>query len=65
MKKVMTLLKSQKGQGLVEYGILVALIALVSIIVVTTLGTNVRDAFQAIVDNFNVTPGGGGAGAGG
>jgi pilus assembly protein Flp/PilA len=61
MKNALRLLKSEKGQGLVEYGILVALIALVSILVVTTLGTNVRDAFQAIVDNFNVNPGGGAA----
>lgn len=52
MKKALQIFKSQKGQGLVEYAILVALIALVSIVVVTTLGTHVQTAFNNIVAKF-------------
>lgn len=52
LKSQKDLFKSQKGQGLVEYAILVALIALVSIVVVTTLGTHVQTAFNNIVAKF-------------
>ncbi len=37
------------GATLLEYGLLVGLIAVVSITVITTLGTEIRDAFQSIV----------------
>lgn len=52
MKKIGEILKSEKGQGLVEYAILVSLIALVSIVVVTTLGTHVKTAFTNITAKF-------------
>jgi pilus assembly protein Flp/PilA len=42
----------EKGQALVEYALILALIAVVSIGVLTTLGTSVRDQLQAIVDAF-------------
>ena len=38
------------GQTMVEYGLLVALIAVVLIVVVTTLGTTIDGKFQAVVD---------------
>ena len=41
-----------KGATLVEYGIMVALIAAVVIGTVVTLGGQVQDAFQAIVDEL-------------
>lgn len=43
-------LRKQQGATLVEYGLLVALIAAVCIAVVTTLGTQIQAAFQSIVD---------------
>ena len=38
--------KSERGATMVEYGILVALIAVVSIAVIGALGLNVFDAFD-------------------
>jgi pilus assembly protein Flp/PilA len=38
-----------RGATAVEYGLIVALIAAVIIVVVTTLGTNIRTAFCRIV----------------
>lgn len=40
----------EKGATAVEYGIMVALIAVVIIVAVTTLGTNLNSAFQNIVN---------------
>jgi len=42
-------LTSEKGATAVEYGIMVALIAVVIIVAVTTLGTNINSAFETIV----------------
>jgi pilus assembly protein Flp/PilA len=41
---------SEQGATAVEYGMLVALIAAVIVVVVTTLGGQVNDAFQTISD---------------
>ena len=38
----------EKGQGLVEYAIIIALIAIVVIAVVTTLGKKVNNTFNNI-----------------
>jgi Flp pilus assembly pilin Flp len=35
-----------RGQGLVEYALIIVLIALVSITILTTLGTSVRSVFS-------------------
>jgi pilus assembly protein Flp/PilA len=43
------LARDEQGATMTEYGIMVALIAAVSIGVVTTLGTQVSTAFQTIV----------------
>jgi pilus assembly protein Flp/PilA len=44
--------KATKGATAVEYGLLVALIAGVIILVVTTLGTQIQATFQNIVDKL-------------
>lgn len=50
MKAVITrFLHDEEGATMVEYGIMVALIAAICIIVITTLGTQIRAAFQSIV----------------
>ena len=38
----------EDGATMVEYGLMVALIAAVCIAVVTTLGTNIQDKFQSV-----------------
>ncbi len=40
--------KEQKGATAVEYGMMVALIAAVIVIIVTTLGTQVNNAFTTV-----------------
>ena len=42
--------KNQKGATMVEYAIMVALIATVSIAIVGTLGTQVSSTFQSASD---------------
>ena len=45
--------KSDEGQDLLEYALLVALIAIVCIIAITTTGTNVNDIFVKIGDELD------------
>ena len=47
-KQVTRLAKDEEGAALVEYGMLVGLIAVVCIAAVTTLGTTVNGVFGAI-----------------
>jgi len=42
------------GQGLVEYAIILALIAIVVIAVMTTLGAKVNNTFNSISDSLSV-----------
>jgi pilus assembly protein Flp/PilA len=42
------LVREEEGQTLVEYGLLVALIALVVIAILTLLGTKVRNLFVTV-----------------
>jgi pilus assembly protein Flp/PilA len=52
-------LKRDEGLETVEYALIAALIAVVAIGVITTLGTGVRDTFQSIVDAIGAAPAGG------
>ena len=49
------LLRNDSGQDLLEYALLVALIALVAVGAITTTGENVSIIFDAIADKL-VTP---------
>ena len=44
----------EKGQGLVEYAIILALIAIVVIAVMTTLGNKVNNTLDKIGDSLTV-----------
>jgi pilus assembly protein Flp/PilA len=50
--------RREDGQAAVEYGVLLALILVVSIVVIGLLGGEVKDAFQGVLDAI---PGGGGS----
>jgi pilus assembly protein Flp/PilA len=52
--------RREDGQAAVEYGVLLALILVVSIVVIGLLGGEVQAAFQSVVDAL---PGGGGGGS--
>jgi pilus assembly protein Flp/PilA len=43
-----TFVAGEEGATMVEYGLMVALIAAVCIAVVTTLGTNIQAKFQSV-----------------
>lgn len=63
MKRLLwTLLSDEEGQGMVEYGIIVALIAVVVIGAVKTLGTNTQSTFNNAATAIGSTTGGGGGG---
>jgi pilus assembly protein Flp/PilA len=49
---VATLRDREEGQALVEYALIVALIAVVTIGALTALGTSVRDQLQFIADSI-------------
>lgn len=44
--------KDERGQGMVEYGLIIALIAAVVIVALTPLGTTVRDLFNGLIDDL-------------
>jgi pilus assembly protein Flp/PilA len=47
--------RDEKGAALVEYGLLVGLIAVICVVAVTTLGQEISDAFSTIaVDLSNI-----------
>ena len=48
MRSFLTLLRNDEGATMVEYGIMVALIAAVCIVLISTLGQNVSSAFQSV-----------------
>jgi len=50
MKLLKRLFREEEGATAVEYGIMVALIAVVIIAVVTTIGTNLQNVFQNVAD---------------
>jgi pilus assembly protein Flp/PilA len=48
--RVQQLRDGEEGQAAVEYGVLVALIIAIAVGVIATLGTDVKAAFQTVVD---------------
>ena len=50
----MLLAVKERGQGLVEYAIILALIAIVVIAVMTTLGKKINNTFNSIGDSLSM-----------
>jgi pilus assembly protein Flp/PilA len=44
--------RNEKGQGLVEYALILVLVAIAAIIVMGTLGTQITAVFQEVVDTL-------------
>jgi len=53
---IQAVLQNKKGQGMVEYGLILALIAVVVIAVLTLMGTNIKQKYQDINNALNPTP---------
>ena len=45
--------KDESGQGMVEYALIIALIAVVVIVAVTALGGGIQDTFKGAKDELN------------
>jgi len=45
-----TVNKGEEGQGMIEYGLLVALISIVAIVVITAIGTGLTNNFQKVLN---------------
>jgi len=57
MKKLFSWLKNEEsGQGMVEYGLILALIAVVVIVALRTLGTATQGKLQEVGDAIKSTP---------
>ena len=56
LKWYIALRYSERGATAVEYGLIVALIAAVIIIIVATLGGQIQAAFQTVSDNLKALP---------
>ncbi|MFY9115136.1 MAG: Flp family type IVb pilin [Dethiobacteria bacterium] len=54
------LLKDESGQGMVEYGLILALVAVVVIVALTFLGDQIKAIFQDIGDKLKPSDAGGG-----
>ena len=48
MQRVKSIVKSEKGQGMVEYGLILALIAVVAVVALTPMGTTLRDMLASV-----------------
>ena len=51
-KRLSRALMSRKGQGLVEYGLILALIAVVAIVVLQGLGSHVNNTLSTVNGNL-------------
>ncbi|MCL6558066.1 MAG: Flp family type IVb pilin [Firmicutes bacterium] len=49
-KKICGILKDENGQGMAEYGLILALIAIAVIVTVTALGSSLRAKFTTVKD---------------
>lgn len=55
LNNALSKLKNEKGQGMVEYALLIGLIAIVVIAVLVYLGPAIADQFQQIIDKLPVS----------
>lgn len=53
-ENIMLFVLKEKGQGLVEYAIILALIAIVVIAIMSTLGKKINNSFQLISNSLTV-----------
>ncbi|BAF59626.1 flp pilus assembly protein, pilin Flp, pilin Flp [Pelotomaculum thermopropionicum SI] len=50
------LLREENGQGMAEYGLILALIAVVVIAALTTLGTNIKTKLETVGNKIGENP---------
>ena len=52
MREMMRLVKDEEGQGMVEYGLIIGLVAVVVIVALTALGGGIKAKFEQINDTL-------------
>ncbi|MHB8963786.1 MAG: Flp family type IVb pilin [Saccharofermentanales bacterium] len=57
LKRAAAFLKSEKGQGMVEYGLIIALVAIAVIAAVILLGDNIKAIFTTTTDALSLASG--------
>lgn len=58
LKLMRSLIKEEEGQGMVEYGLILALIAIVVIVALSDIGKNIKAVFEEIKGKITSTPSG-------
>lgn len=58
-QRFMQLLRREEGQGMVEYGLIIALVAIGAIIALGLLGDGLGDLFDRVLGSLGVGGGGG------
>ena len=53
MEKMMKLMKDESGQGMAEYGLILAGVAVAVIVALGLLGTRISDLFGDVTDGMN------------
>lgn len=53
MKNLIAWFKDEEGQGMVEYGLLIGLIAIVVIVALIAIGPRIRDLFMNADDHLD------------
>ena len=53
---MLNILKAENGQGMVEYGLILGLIALVAVVAITTLGDDISALFTKASTKLNAVP---------
>ncbi|HHY63448.1 MAG TPA: Flp family type IVb pilin [Clostridiaceae bacterium] len=56
LSEIFKLMKNRKGQGMVEYGLIIGLVALVVIGALVLLGNNLTDIFGNIAGRLGSAP---------
>lgn len=55
MKNLIAWFKDEEGQGMVEYGLLIGLIAVVVIVALLVLGPRIRNMFSDVSNELDIT----------
>lgn len=51
-RKFANRLRKQAGQGMAEYGLILALVSVVAIVTLTTVGTDLKTLFQTVASDI-------------
>ena len=54
MQRVKAIVRSEKGQGMVEYGLILALIAVVAVVAMTLMGTSLTAILTSITGSLSL-----------